>query len=122
MATPTAMNPVHDIRHGFAPERLSHASRERQHRPFPSDRLEITIFDDVLRANLPGSQSSATDPAANRLGVATGSAGGFWDGQHVVRRYNIPPIGLYGAAVGGGVLPCRNGISNDGLGIVIVGN
>ena len=46
----------------------------------------------MLGADLTGPQSSAADPPANRLRVAPGSASGFWDGKHVVRCYNIPPL------------------------------
>jgi hypothetical protein len=89
MATPASMNPFHDVRHRRTPERLPHSSRQWQPRCVSCDRIEVSIFDDVLRANLPGLQSSATDPAPNRLRVAAGSTGSLRDGQHVVRCYNI---------------------------------
>src|SRR5437773_10013826 len=92
MATSAAMNPFHNVRHWRTPERFSHASRQRQHCRFPTDRVKISVFNDVLGADLTGPQSSAADPPANRLRVAPGSASGFWDGKHVVRCYNIPPL------------------------------
>src|SRR5207247_10186111 len=105
MATSAAMNPFHNVRHWRTPERFSHASRERQHCRFPTDRVKISVFNDVLGADLTGSESSAADPPANRLRVTPGSASGFWDGQHVVRCYNnLPPsaspLGLGGLSRG----------------------